>query len=254
MIYDKLPVALLSALSTGRANTANAAIAQYLVSHLDTVGDISVKGLASACNVGTGSVSRFCRDVGFQDFDELRSSLAAARRTFEVASDQGDPAARAREHATAVAGAVTQAAMTVDQRLLSALVSDLRSYDKVFACGMLKAQAAAIDLQVDLLMLGKYVDTCVSYADQVRHIAQARADELVVAFSYTGTYFAETDLSKDLARIDRPRIWVVAGSRAPQPDYVYGCLPFESDLGQLGHPHQLEIVEGLIAQEFARTA
>ncbi len=252
MIYDKLPVALLSALAAEREGTTNAVIAQYLVTHADRLQDASVKGVAAACNVGVGSVSRFCRDTGFSGFEELRSALTAASRSFEVAPGEGPFPVRAQEHAGQVGSALQRVAATIDQKALGLLVDDLASHERIFACGMLKAQAAAVDLQVDLLMLGRYVETSVSYADQLDHIARAGRDELVVVFSYTGSYFEARDLSGALARVDRPRVWLVAGERRPQPSYVYGCLAFESDGNQLAHPFQLEMAAALITQEYAR--
>lgn len=252
MIYDKLVVALLSALATERGETTNATIARYLVTHASELGDVTVRGVATACNVGMGSVSRFCRDMGFAGFDELRQAVVASAPSFELAPGAlGEPNAR-DAHAKLVGDSLRQVTRTVDERMLHALVSDLIAYDKVFVCGMLKAQAAAVDLQVDLLMLGKYAQTCVNYAEQLEHIATVGRDELVVVFSYTGSYFDAHDLTRALARLDRPRIWMVAGSARSQPGYVYGCLTFESGQSQLTHPFQLEMAASLITQEYAR--
>lgn len=248
MIYDRLVVSLLSALAAERGDTTNATIARYLVTHVSELHDVTVKGVASSCNVGVGSVSRFCRDMGFLGFDELRQALVETSRSFE--RTEGDTGGL--QHARMVGDALQLAARTVDADVLHLLVEDLRTYEKVFVCGMLKAQAAAVNLQVDLLMQGKYAQTSVSYAEQLDHICQAKRDELVVVFSYTGSYFWARDLSQALARLDRPRIWVVAGTRRPQPDFVYGCLPFESNHSQLTHPFQLEMMAALIAQEYAR--
>ena len=252
MIYDKLPVALLSALSTEREGTTNAIIARYLVTHSHELHDVTIKGVASACNVGMGSVSRFCRDVGFRDFDELRSALGRTSKLFTVASCEDNLSDRMEEHASYIGQSLQHVASTLDVRMLHSLVEDLHKYQTVFVCGMLKAQAAAIDLQVDLLMMGKYVETCVGYAEQLRRIAAAREDDLVLVFSYTGSYFESSDLKNVLSRIDRPRIWLIAGTKKPQPEYVYSCLSFESDLEQLTHPFQLEMAAAIISQEYAR--
>ena len=243
MIYDRLAVTLLSVLATEREGTTNATIARYLLAHTNELRDITVRGVATACNVGVGSVSRFCRDAGFASFEDLRAALMGSGYSFEQAP---------KGHADLVCDALKQVEATIDRRLLGLLTDDLLSYKKVFTCGMLKAQAAAVDLQVDLLMLGKCAETCVSYAEQVERIAAAGRDELVVVFSYTGDYFFARDLSERLARLDRPRIWVVAGTRQAQPDFVYGCLPFASTHSQLTHPFQLEMAAALIAQEYAR--
>lgn len=252
MIYDRLLVALLSALATEREGSTNASIARYLVTHAGESHSFTIKGVAAACNVGVGSVSRFCRDTGFSSFEDLRLALERTDSSFEFATDEAGFPSRAQGHAKLVGDSLLQVAKTLDARAVSALVDDLLSYEKVFVYGMLKAQAAAVDLQVDLLMLGRYAETCVSYAEQLDRIATAGRDELIVVFSYTGSYFFARDLSAALARIDRPRIWVVAGTRHPQPDYVYGCLSFASGQGQLTHPFQLEMAAALVAQECAR--
>lgn len=245
MIYDKLIVALLSSLAAEREGTTNATIARYLVTHASELRDVTVKGVASACNVGVGSVSRFCRETGFGDFGELRHALEEVGPSFELAPSN---------YAELLGESLSLSTRTIDNRMLHALVDDLFTYNNIFICGMLKAQAAAVDLQVDLLMLGKYATTCVSYAEQMERIAAAGRDDLIVVFSYTGSYFDARYLASALTRLDRPRIWMVAGSKNPQPDFVYGCLTFESKLSQLTHPFQLEMAAALIAQEYARRA
>ena len=101
-------------------------------------------------------------------------------------------------------------------------------------------------------MQDKYVDTCVSHAEQLRRIAQASSDELIIIFSYTGSYFDSRDLTEAMRRIDRPKIWVVCGRRHQLPSFVADRVLFSSSGQQSGHPYQLELVAGLVAQEYAR--
>ena len=250
MIYDKLLVALLSTLSSEPSGSTNALIAQYLLDHAKGVESLSVKQLAAACHVGTGTISRFAREAGFLDFADLRAALARTTRSYE-AVDGGSFEARAHALGNNVRAALVRSEESVDRPMLARLVQDLRAYHKVSAFGLLKAQAAAIDLQVDLLMQGKYVETKTSLAEQRAHIATARSDELIIIFSYTGSYFDACELGDALRRIDRPRIWMVCGTHRSLPAYVYGQVTFSSDLGQLGHPYSLQLVSSLIAQEYA---
>lgn len=250
MIYDKLSVDLLGLLATEEADATNAQIARYVLTHAHEFGDLSVKALAAACHVGVGSVSRFAREAGFESFAELRDAFADASQEFERLEGTNS---KERGHTLAmrVALSVERAAATVDGAALSRLVADLASFDKVCAYGFLKAQAAALDLQVDMLMQGKYISTCASPAEQLDRIAHAFADELVVVFSYTGSYFDAHDLRETLARRDPPKIWMVCGSSRPLPPFVADRVLFSSDQNRFGHPYQLEYVAGLIAQEYA---
>ena len=254
MIYDKLTVALLGALATERQGSTNAHIARYLLEHQDELADLSVKSIAAACRVGAGSVSRFCREVGFESFDELRQEYRRAARSFEQLLGEAAGVTPVPSLAERVSATLLQVERSVDRVALRELVHDLHTFEQVSAYGMLKAQAAAVDLQVDLLMQGKYVDTCVSHAEQLSRIAQAGPNELVVVFSYTGSYFDSRDLGEAMRRVERPKIWVVCGRRHQLPPFVSGRLLFESSGRQLGHPFQLELVAGLIAQEYARSS
>lgn len=250
MIYDKLTVALLSMLSAEDRQSVNAQIARYLLGRVGETGELSVKEIAAACHVGVGTVSRFARDTGFENFAELREAFGSFARPQVVCEGDG-VTDRASTLADRIGEAVGQAASSLDEAALSRLVGDLARYEKVSAFGLLKGQAAALDLQVDLLMQGKWVDTCTALSEQMARIASAGRDELVIVFSYTGAYFEYGDLTEAMRRLDRPKIWMVCGARRPQPDYVSDMLAFGSSLGLAGHPHQLEMVAGVIAQEYA---
>ncbi|MBO7673976.1 MAG: MurR/RpiR family transcriptional regulator [Atopobiaceae bacterium] len=252
MIYNKLPVALLSLLATEDADSTNAQIASFLMEHAHEAGDLSIKGLAAACHVGTGTVSRFARDAGFESFAELREAFAEAGEGFDrvPGNSMHD---RTELLVRAVGGSVTRAAATVDRAALGRLVADLHAFAKVGVYGLLKAQAAALDLQVDLLSLGKLADTCVSVADQARRIRESSSDKLIIVFTYTGTYFDAVEVGDALRRPDRPKVWMVSGDVRKPPSFVSDRVTFASDQDRLGHPYSLEFVAGLIAQEYAAT-
>ena len=250
MIYDKLQVYLLTELMAQKADSAYAEIARYLLGHASASETPSIKEIARACHVGTGTVSRFAKDVGFASFADLRKACEDNEVSFE-AIPGANASKRAEDLARHIALSVAQAAASIDTNALGQLVNDLLTFEKVSAYGLLKAQAAAIDLQVDLLMQGKHVGTCATPSEQAQRIASAKADELILIFSYTGTYFEDNALVDSLRRPDRPRIWMICGSHEKVPPFVHGCLLFSSDHGQLGHPYQLECVAGIIAQEYA---
>jgi DNA-binding MurR/RpiR family transcriptional regulator len=252
MIYNKLPVALLSLLATEDAESTNARIASYLLEHAHEASDLSIKGLAAACHVGAGTVSRFARDAGFEGFAELREAFAEVGNGFErVPGNSAHD--RTKSLARAAGSSLAKAAATVDHAALGRLVADLHVYAKVGVYGLLKAQAAALDLQVDLLSLGKLADTCVSVSDQARRIRESSSDKLIVVFSYTGEYFDAVEVGDAMRRPDRPKVWMVCGDVRQPPSFVSDRVTFASDHGRLGHPYSLEFVAGLIAQEYAVT-
>lgn len=251
MIYDKLPVVFLSTLAAEKKDSTNKIIAEYILAHQDEIRNISIKELAAACHVGTGSLSRFVRDIGLNDFAELKLLLTNASYRFEKA-DLSGYASMAEAQNAHIAEAVEQALLSLDGKQIEKLCRDIHDHEKVYACGMLKAQNAAVDLQVDLRMLGKHVETNIAYADQMEHVLHAGRDELIIVFSYTGAFFAYTNLRNKEKNLRLPRIWMICGSEAKLPDYIDEVVRFKSDNSQRSHPFQLEAVESLIVQEYAR--
>ncbi len=82
--YTKLPIVLLSELAAGREDSNNCRIARYLLERLDCLEDVSIEKLAAECFVSKATVSRFCRDIGLEDFSELRNLLHQTENPFTL--------------------------------------------------------------------------------------------------------------------------------------------------------------------------
>ena len=250
MIYEKLPVVLLSTMAAEKNQTTNSLIASYILSHREEAKNMGIKELAERCHVGTGSISRFCREVGFRDFSELKQLIEGTSYYFEKI-EAGDASEGAGQWLDHVFGEMRKALDSLDLKQAEKLCGDIRSYDKIFACGMMKAESAAISLQADMLMLGKQVHTSVAYADQIEKILAAGKDELIIIFSYTGSYFDCQDFRAEEKHLILPKIWMICGSDRKLPWFVDEVLRFESGGDQLSHPYQLQMAESIIAQMYA---
>ena len=252
MIYDRLPVFLVSLLTSEPSTSTNASIARYLLAHAGEAEELSVRSLAAACHVGMGTVSRFAKETGFESFSELRDAFREASSGLAVV-EGSTMRARSASLAREIAASLVKACATLDEGALHRLVADLHDFEEVGIYGLLKAQAAATDLTVDLLMQGKLADTAVSPAEQARRIQEAGPDKLIVTFSYTGTYFDGVAIADALCRAQAPKVWMVCGAPARHLPFHADYLLFATDYGQLTHPYQLEYIAGIIAQEYAAT-
>ena len=111
MIYGKLPVVFLSVIASEKSGSTNSIIADYILNHMDEVRDLGIKEIAERCHVGTGSVSRFCKDIGLRDFVELRELLNTAGDNFEPHSLAESPGERAAEYGKKVKHSSTKSCM-----------------------------------------------------------------------------------------------------------------------------------------------
>lgn len=249
MIYNKLSIILLTQIASQPNDTTDSQIAYYILNHLDTIQNDSISELAFKCNVSNSSISRFCRNIGLNDFSELKESLNDQTFKFEIASSSNDMKTRTLEHYSKVQESINDVALTIDMKVLFELVKDIYQYKQVTLLGLLKASSAAINLQVDLLMLGKLVNVKLTYNEQLDFISHANQNDLVIIFSYTGAYFDQgLRFTKNLNNV--PRIYLITGTECEENQFIYRNICFNSKLDQISHPYQLIFVSSLIAQEY----
>ena len=249
MIYNKLSIILLTQIASQPNDTTDSQIAYYILNHLDDIQNDSISELAMKCNVSNSSISRFCRNIGLNDFSELKESLNDQTFKFEIASNSSDIKTRTIEHASKVQESINEVTQTIGTDVLLELIKDLHQYKQVTILGLLKASSAAINLQVDLLMLGKLVNVKLTYNDQLEFISHANQNDLVIVFSYTGAYFDQgLRFTKNLNNI--PKIYLISGNACDENPYIYKNICFNSKLDQISHPYQLIFVSSVIAQEY----
>ena len=251
MIYGKLPVVFLSTIASEKKDNTNSQIAAYLLDHLEESRSMGIRDLAEVCSVSVSSLSRFCREIGLRDFAELKELLLTSDLHFQTSGDRQSPGDMAREYGELVTASIRQAQETVDMRAISRLCGELKKYRRTAVFGLLKAGAVALNLQGDLLMLGKQVYTNISYSQQMQYLLSASEEDLILIFSYTGSYFDYQELTySERKRLSAPRIWMVCGSDRTLPPFVDQAIRFRSRQDQISHPYQLQFVAGLIAQEY----
>lgn len=243
MIYPKLPIVFLSTIASEKAGSTNSQIASYILDHLSEVKDMGIKEMANQCHVAISSISRFCKEIGLQDYAELRELLTGTELYFEEIS-----LADYNKH---VQACIQQVASSIDMHQIRKLCLSIQQHERVAIFGLLKAGSVALNLQVDLLMLGKRVYTQVSYASQMEYLLQATKEDLIIIFSYTGTYFNDEELRSKKNKLKDAEIWMITSTDKAYPDYIDHVILFDSKQDQLSHPYQLQFIAGLIAQEYA---
>ncbi len=187
--------------------------------------------------------------MGLRDFSELKENLNDRNFKFEISSNANDSISRTFDHALKVQESISDVAQTLDSESLVVLIKDIHHYKQITLLGLLKASSAAINLQVDLLMLGKLVSVKLNYNDQLEFITHATQNDLVIIFSYTGTYLEKRlRFTKDIK--NKPRIYLISGTKCKADSFIYKNIHFNSKLNQLSHPYQLLFVSSLIAQEY----
>lgn len=252
MIYDKLPIVFLSTIASEKKDSTNSQIASYILDHLDDVQNIGIKDMAAECNVAVSSISRFCKEIGLRDFTELKELLLSTNLYFEEHSNSLSTQERLNDYSLKVKDSIDMVEKSIDMKSIIDLCEDIQKYKRVAVFGLLKAGAVALNFQGDLLMLGKQVYTNISYTQQIQYILTANEDDLIIIFSYTGSYFEYQNLRALKSKLKSPKIWFIASEVKQYPSFINRVITFRSLQDQNSHPYQLQFIAGLIAQEYSR--
>lgn len=221
MLYGKLPIVFLSTLASEKKDSTNSQIATYLLNHLDDIKDIGIQEMAKECSVAMSSTSSKAKD-------------------------------RLKEYSSKVKESITMVEKSIDIQQIDALCKEIQKYEQVGIFGLLKAGTVAFNLQSDLLMLGKQTYSNISYKQQLQYISSTNEDDLLIIFSYTGSYFDYPDIRTLKNRLKKPQIWLISSKQESYPDFIDHVITFDSKQDQNSHPYQLQFIASLIAQEYAR--
>lgn len=244
MKYQKLSVFLSGKLVTAEPGSADAIITEYLLKHIHVKEDISVEMVAEECHVGTGTVSRYVRNAGFQNFAELRELMSEEDIQFERIDGPAD------QLITYHTAAVNECISSVNMDEIVKLADMIRKSEKVSIFGLLKGQSAAVSLRTDLLSLGKLTYSVISPGEQMEHILHSGKDELIILFSATCSYFDYFDIRGRLEFLSCRNIWMIGCGECPS--FVHHLISYHSSNIPLSHPLQLLCISEMIAQEYAK--
>ena len=252
MIYGKLPIVFLSTIASEKKDSTNSQIASHILDHLYDLQNIGIKDMASERNVAVSSISRFCKEIGLRDFAELKELLLSTDLYFEEQSHSLSSQERLSDYSKKVKESIDMVEKSIDMTLIIDLCRDIQKYQRVGIFGLLKAGSVALNLQGDLLMLGKQVYTNVSYTQQMQYILSADRNDLIIIFSYTGSYFDYQELRALKRQLESPKIWFITSEIKQESSFVDHVITSSSLQDQNSHPYQLQFIAGLIAQEYSR--
>lgn len=252
MLYDKLPIVFLSTMASEKKDATNSQIASYILDHLEDVSHMGIQEMADSCHVAISSISRFCKEIGLRDFAELRELLSSTNMRFEEQSSSSTPQERLHDYSEKVVESIQMVENSVSMDRIDSLCDAIHQHEHVALYGLLKASGVALNLQGDLLMLGKQSFTSISYAHQIEEILSAKEEDLIIIFTYTGGYFDYQDLRALKRRKTIPAIWLICSEGSSYPEFIHDVVTFHSLRDQNSHPYQLQFIASLIAQEYAR--
>ena len=229
----ELSSVLMNALATEEKSSTNYIIASYVMNHINDLkknnNHLTTGYLAKQCNVSKASISRFCRDVGFEDFYTFKymiknyyphNTLSKKYSFINNSSTVYDDFMRE------LTVSLDSFKMKYDQKVLDQLIEDLHTYKNIVMMGHQQSFAMALTLQNDLgSAFCKYAHVCGEPAMQAKYFEKATSDDLFVVFSATGKFFNNTLIKQKLHRKENePRIYLITINPDVNFSFVYQTI------------------------------
>lgn len=249
---NRLLIRLWGILDGEDPESINYQIAQTLVENIASIRHTSSASLAELCNVSKPSISRFCKNLGYEDFYDFRAELnqyCPDRGTkYILSSGSGD--------SNWMAGYMDSIRRNLDlmqnpmiREKIERLSHDIYSYRKVFLLGNMQSGKTASNLHYNLHVVKKNIYAVSSLKEQIQVFDVCRQGTLIVIFSVSGEYFRALFPGGEIPKHPAgSKIWLVTTNPAVRKmDGIDEILNCETGSDIAGSNICLEIAANLIA-------
>lgn len=186
---------LMGMVNTTSHRSTNHHIAIWVLSNLEHLDYITEPEMAAACNVSKSSINRFCKELGFANFQQFQTEVLRFHRPYNMKYDLSleegfDPARPLLENYTGLVARYAQELnRRVDDAVLDEVAHDIDTFEQVVILGELQSGAVAIGMQHNLFSTGKVV-TAYTYSTEQREILRTlEPGTLLIIFSLFGNFF-----------------------------------------------------------------
>lgn len=201
-----LIIRLLSLINTAPIESSNYHIALTLLTNLDQIALLSISEVAHLCNVSKSKLSKFAKDLGFDDYLDLKDNSIFIENRFNNDFNYIDSILKYIQnndiHAfkNILQNDIQTLFSDTYTKQFYRLAQDIAHYQKVAAFGTLFSEIGAIDLQYKLAYNGKYIVSFTDDMKQEKFINEADENTLIIVYSDTGVF-----IEKHVVRLGQPK-------------------------------------------------
>ena len=169
----------------------NRRIAEQLLSSPELLMSKKVNDIAEACSCDPAQVIRFCKNLGFKGFSELKNRVARELIPLPVEKEEKRNKCDAfdqfrSDYSRSAAGAINDTLMNLDKLTVMKAVRKIHDAERIVICGAGASNLTAQDLHNKLFRMG-FNSSC--FADQEMqkiNCALLGKKDLLIVFSFSG--------------------------------------------------------------------
>lgn len=189
-------------LNTEKEGSTSYNIAMTILNNLDILTVSRIQDIADLCKVSTATISRFFRELEFDDFLHYKDTLKADkgkvkdRYLNEYNSKLINNSMEYNQffdfYLSNVTRELSYLLENIELSKIDRLVADIYSHNRVASFGLLHSQYLAMSFQAKLIKLNKVIISFQDPKEQYSYIHSAKKDDLIILFSLTGNYLLNT--------------------------------------------------------------
>lgn len=252
----KLRNGLYAVLNSTSSDSSDYRIAKYLISNIYKLKKISVEDIAKGSFVSKSTVSRFCRRLGYEDYQSMRQTMHVALTgryhrydeylalpkedmTHEYFRQHVEMLHVVREYAT--------------DKVLEQFSNLLLKYENIGLCAQMHAYPIALNFQMELSSYDKIANCFNILPEQESFIQQCGSETLIIVISSSGRYFEDFQSYFDYNKPNRPYLVLVTNNqrlKASRPYDKIFIIP--SDNNTASQPMSMQIFTNLVTMHFGK--
>jgi DNA-binding MurR/RpiR family transcriptional regulator len=250
-----LPIKLLGIINTNPVESTNRQIATYVLDNLEKIDFMSAGTLAAACNVSKSSISRFCRELDYEDFYHFQlDAVRYTRNFFDKFELDGEDDALVQNYLSRVQRNVERLKNVVDNQTILQLAADIDTCEHLILLGNMQSGDIAQIFQHNLFIAGKNAVVAINPPEQRQLLRQAKSGTLVFVFSVSNTFFEALNAPDFLDKLPAEVKLVLITVHplrpvSPRVDVTVNC---NCDTSLAGGNLSMELVANMIALAYKR--
>lgn len=250
---------LILYLNTADEKDTNYNIAWYMVHNFDKLATIGISDLAKACFVSPATISRFCRTIGYDNFAHLKQECVNIQemkhlpaRVTKIPADVMfyDPDEAASNYIQQINASFNEMIEQLDWEAIDRVLQYIHDGKKIVFFGSQFSHSAAMYLQTDLLMYGKFTTAYMEYKKQIESAKQLDEDSIAIIMSVNGNFVTTGQKLFHFIKKSRCKVIVITQNKDLNIEEVADevILIGDKKYGHVGKHNLLTLVELMSAR------
>ena len=252
----KIRSSLIAILNNQETNSTYYKIAKYLLQNHYISNHVTMEDVAQNCFCAKSTVSRFCRQIGYQNYYELNQDLYNSTK---LSQDKYDRYMHYDFDTTKdiflgnILSLVDMMHSTIHESDVNALVNDLLNYEEVAIFGTSQSQSMAQTFQNDMCLSKKIMTTSNLPEHQKQYIVNSNNKNLIIIISFSGEYFRSFMNINHLDKNNKAKfILITCNPKMRNSTYYDDIYYIEAQDTYAYRAHSINIFLNIVSIEYAK--